>query len=80
MYRDGKGVPQDLGEAVKWFSLAAKQNDPDAQFSLGCMYAAGNGVQQNVQEALKWLQRSADQGNQDAKAFLSEFIRRTKDS
>jgi hypothetical protein len=27
-YEDGKGVPQDHGEAVKWFKLAVEQGHP----------------------------------------------------
>ena len=36
MYENGKGVPQDDAEAVKWYRMAAEQGDADAQFNLGC--------------------------------------------
>lgn len=79
MYVHGKGVEKDLKEAFKWFSRAAKQNDPDFQYDLGIMYAKGKGIQQNMQEALIWMKRAAEQGNQNAQAFLKEFSKNTQD-
>ena len=38
MYRDGRGVPQDDAEAVRWFRLAAEQGLTGAQSLLGFMY------------------------------------------
>ena len=73
MYRDGIGVSKNDQEAFKWFSLAAKQNDPEAQYNVGTMYAKGKGVQQNMQEALIWMKRAAEQGDQEAQAFLDDF-------
>ena len=34
MYRNGNGVPQDYKTTAKWYKLAAKQEDADAQSSL----------------------------------------------
>ena len=44
MYANGRGVPQDYAEAVKWYRLAADQGDAEAQHNLGVMYASGEGV------------------------------------
>ena len=41
MYADGKGVPQNRTEAVKWFQLAADQGHADSQFRLGMMGRRG---------------------------------------
>lgn len=35
MYANGKGVPQDDAEAMKWWRLAAEAGDVDAQLFLG---------------------------------------------
>jgi TPR repeat protein len=35
MYLNGKGVPKDDAEAVKWFRKAAEQGYADAQYDLG---------------------------------------------
>ena len=63
MYSTGEGVPQDDGEAVKWFRLAADQGNASAQSSLGYMYSTGEGVPQDDGEAVKWFRLAADQGN-----------------
>ena len=51
MYENGRGVPQDYDEAVKWYRLAAAQGDADAQNNLGVMYENGRGVPQDNEEA-----------------------------
>ena len=53
MYTDGKGVPQNYGEAAKWYRLAADQGYAGAQTNLGSMYERGTGVPQNHVEAVK---------------------------
>jgi hypothetical protein len=40
--RDGKGVPREYGEAVRWFRKAADQGYAKAQNGLGKMYYHGN--------------------------------------
>ena len=70
MYDAGEGVPQDDGEAVKWFRLAADQGDALAQYSLGDMYRTGEGVPQDYGEAVKWFRLAADQGDASAQNNL----------
>jgi hypothetical protein len=41
MYRDGKGVPQNFTEAIRWLRKAADQGGSIAQFELGDMYYNG---------------------------------------
>ena len=59
MYYEGRGVPQDYAEALKWFRLAAAQGDALAQYHLGLMYAKGYGVPQDHIEAHKWFTLAA---------------------
>ena len=61
MYANGRGVPQDDREAVRWLRLAAVHGDTDAQNNLGLMYANGRGVPQDDREAVRWLRRAAEQ-------------------
>ena len=70
MYANGRGVPQNDAEAVKWYRLAADQGDAGAQSNLGIMYANGRGVPQNDAEAVKWYRLAADQGDAGAQSNL----------
>jgi TPR repeat protein len=62
MHIDGRGVPQNHTEAVRWLRLAADQGDAEAQSNLGNMYLKGTGIKQSVAEAMRWYRRAADQG------------------
>jgi uncharacterized protein len=70
MYKNGKGVEQNPGEAFRLFELAAKQEDADGQFNLGSLYDNGIGVVQDRKEAVKWYELSASQGFIDAQLRL----------
>lgn len=62
IYHEGKGVPQNSTEALKWYRLASDQGYPAAQFTLGAMYDKGDGVPQDYKEAAKWYRLAAGQG------------------
>ena len=62
MYRTGQGVPQDRGEALRWYRLAAEQGLGRAQFELGLAYDYGQGVPQDRGEVLRWYRLAAEQG------------------
>ena len=85
MYKNGHGLSQynlDVNQyhrhAVKWFSKAAKQGDPAAEFNLGMMYKNGMGVVQNYEEAVKWFRKSAEKGFKDAQFNLGLMYQRGK--
>jgi len=67
LYMAGAGVPQNYGQAKKWFEEAAKQGHAEAQVNLGTLYLRGRGAPQSAQMALFWFSRAAEQG--DAPAF-----------
>jgi TPR repeat protein len=69
-YANGKDVPKDSTEAVKWFRKAAEQGLAIAQYSLGVMYDRGEGVAQNSTEAVNWYDKAAEQGLADAEFNL----------
>jgi TPR repeat protein len=62
VFRTGQGLPQDFGEAVKWYRLAAAQGNTAAQINLGTMYHLGLGVGKDDAQAAKWYQAPAKQG------------------
>jgi tetratricopeptide (TPR) repeat protein len=62
-YANGRGVPRNPTEAVKWYRLSAEQGNAAAQNSLGVCYWTGRGVTQDYAEAMRWCRKAADQGN-----------------
>ena len=62
MYDLGQSVPQDLGQAAKWYRLAAEQGHAVSQNNLGIMLENGRGTEQNPAEAAKWYRKAAEQG------------------
>lgn len=72
-YFFGLGVPQDYGEAVRWYRKAAEQGNGDAQYNLAIMYKYGHGVNKDLSEARRWFQKAADQGDENAKEQLRKL-------
>jgi S1-C subfamily serine protease len=70
MYDNGRGVPKDSAEAVKWYRKAAEQGFAPAQVDLGAMYHNGDGVLKDSAEAVKWFRKAADQGDSSAQSNL----------
>jgi hypothetical protein len=62
IYHEGKRVPQNSTEALKWYRLASDQGDPAAQFILGAMYDKGDGVSQDYKEVVKWYRLAVVRG------------------
>jgi uncharacterized protein len=75
MYIYGRGVPQDFGEAMRWYHKAADQGLALGQFNIGAMYLNGKGVPRDYSEAVKWYQKAADQGLADAQYNLGMMYR-----
>ena len=64
MFQNADGVPENKIEALRWFELAAKQGDADAQYNLAWMLQDADGVPENKVEALKWFELAAKQETQ----------------
>ncbi|KAJ3333727.1 hypothetical protein HDU76_004539 [Blyttiomyces sp. JEL0837] len=71
------GVEKDLGEAVKWFKMAADQgNCSDAENSLGDIYFfGGGGVKRDVALAVQFYHRAALKGNKLGQHNLARMYR-----
>jgi hypothetical protein len=63
MYLDGKGVPQNTSEAVRYLSLSAAAGSSLGQNNLGGLYRDGKGVPRDYGKAAQWFAASASQGN-----------------
>jgi TPR repeat protein len=70
MYANGRGVPENDAEAVKWFRKAVEQGYAEAQNNLGFMYANGRGVPENDVKAHMWWSLAKAQGDKDAPGGL----------
>ncbi len=56
-----------------WYSVAAAQGLPEAQFDLGVLYSSGRVAPKNDAEALTWYRRAADQGFAEAQYTLGNL-------
>ena len=73
MYANGRGVPKDDTEAIRYWRLAAGQGLAVAQYYLGNMFARGQGVPQSSFEAAKWYLLAAEQGQPDSQLALGKL-------
>ena len=69
MYYIGDGIPQDYGEAFKWYRKAAQQGYASAQFYLGWMYENGEGVDQSYVTAHVWYNLAWVHDNEKAREY-----------
>jgi TPR repeat protein len=70
MYATGRGVTQDIEQAIAWLRKAADQGDAMVQTNLGGLYAEGRGVPQDDAEAAKWYRKAAEQGHAPAQYLI----------
>jgi uncharacterized protein len=63
LYLDGKGVPRNVSEAVRYLSLSAAAGSSLGQNNLGGLYREGKGVPRDYTRAAQWFTASASQGN-----------------
>ena len=73
MYANGRGVPEDDREAVKWYRAAAEQGHASAQGALGDLYYLGRGVPEDYVKAYAWLNLAAAQGDEVAAKFRTQI-------
>lgn len=64
----------DYAKAYVIYSKAAKEGDPDAQFTLGLMYFEGTGTEKDFAEAARWYRRAAAQGQIMAQNNLAAML------
>ncbi|MGE5476673.1 MAG: caspase family protein [Bacteroidales bacterium] len=78
MYHEGRGVPQNRAEMMKWLVRAARQGNAEAQLELAA--ALAEGPERNDVEAYYWSLLAASQGGEGvakrAMAKRDELARR----
>lgn len=73
-YEDGLVVGKNPGKAMVWYSRAAENGDPVAQYKLGLIHFYGRGVDIDRAKGLQWVTESAERGNADAEYFMGTAI------
>ena len=70
-YEHGEGVTKDQRQAALLYCRAARDGDPEAQFSLGWMYANGRGVAHDDAVASSLFALAAAAGHAHAQRLLA---------
>ena len=65
-YAAGRGVPQSLPDAVRWFERAAEAGFAPAQFRLASLNEKGDGVKKDAQAARRLYVAAASKGHAKA--------------
>lgn len=73
MYRDGKGVPQDMGGALALITDAAGKGFDQALVALFYMYRDGCGTDCDMKKALEFLKKAEEKGNEEAISRLEDL-------
>ena len=63
MYRKGRGVKRDAGEAARLYRNAAKAGHVGAIYTLGELYENGEGVRESYHRAAEWYALAARLGH-----------------
>ncbi|EXX74460.1 Skt5p [Rhizophagus irregularis DAOM 197198w] len=61
-YENGKGIDQDLKEAIYWYKKAAENGHVAAYYCLGKCYQDGIGIEKNEVKAFDHYKKSAEKG------------------
>jgi len=65
-YSDGRGVPKDEAEGLRWYRKVAERGNSGAMLNVGNSYYNGRGVAEDRAEAARWFRRAADRGHAGA--------------
>ena len=66
-----------MAEAIKWYRLAAGEENWLAQRFLGACYEYGKGVAADLDEAESWYRKAVENGgDQETKDILAAFLRK----
>ena len=67
MYAKGKGAKQDSSKAIEWYTKAAQQNVPQAQYNLAKLYHdMGSKDPHAIEQAIHWYEKAAQNGIKEA--------------
>jgi TPR repeat protein len=73
-YARGRGVKKDEGQSTRWYSEAAKLQQPEAEYQVGLALLKGKGgYAKDEKTGLEWLRKAAAHGHAAAKAELAKY-------
>ncbi|MGB2739424.1 MAG: PEGA domain-containing protein [Cognaticolwellia sp.] len=70
-YFIGKNIDTDNDQVIKYYLMAAKQNDLRAQYQLGRIYFDGRIQGKDFEKGVKWLLMAANGGYVEAQFYLA---------
>lgn len=73
MYEQGIEVEKNIDEAMKFYFLAAEQEDMRAEYNLGLLFLEGKDIDADHKVALNFLKDAAFKGNDHAQFALAEL-------
>lgn len=69
----GKEAPLNKNRTIKWYHMAARRGNDDAQFCLGKYYEEAVKVEDHGEKAVKWFHMAAEQGHTGAQFHLGRI-------
>ena len=73
LYESGSYISQDINKAIQHYSLAAEQNNVEAQLKLGQIYYSNEYNKININKAIYYYSLAANQNNIEAQKILGQI-------
>lgn len=77
-YYNGNKVPQNYNVALRWFSMAAKQNHTKAIANMALCYQMGRGIEKDSVMAVKLYKKSVAAGNTQLVTLREEALAKSR--
>lgn len=78
IYRDGKGVAEDVEKSIIYFQKAIENGNRHALWHLGKLYLTGTKVEKNVDKGLDYMIKAAEAGLTKAQSLLADLYKKGK--
>jgi tetratricopeptide (TPR) repeat protein len=72
-YTEGREVPRDPAQGIRWLRHAASQRHAEARFALATLYREGRGVPQNLPAAVRLFTEGAAEQHRESKFALAKM-------
>ena len=73
MYEEGRGITQNLKEAVDWYERAMEKGYVEAYYRQGLLYEEGRGVAQNMEKAVQLYKKAQSHGLKEAREKFNQI-------